>query len=185
MPGFVTSLVVALAALGAALVLALFVSGSPAVAGSTDLVVTKTADTNDGACNSDCSLREAIIRSNTSGADAIEVPAGTYKLTIQGRNEDAAATGDLDIRRGVTIRGEGARDTIINGNGIDRVFHIPVNPPNSFTLGLFSVKITGGVSDFGVAYFTTPRVPRCSSVGAPSVATRLIAAAVSWRIEAR
>jgi CSLREA domain-containing protein len=155
MPGFVTSLVVALAAIGAALVLALLVPGSPAVAGSTDLRVTKTADTNDGACTlSDCSLREAIIESNTDGADAIELPAGTYKLTIQGANEDLAATGDLDIRRGVTIRGEeGARKTIIDGNGIDRVFHMPVNPSTPFTLGLFGLKITGGVSDFGGGIF--------------------------------
>ena len=134
--------------------LAFFVLGSPAVAGSTDLLVTKTADTNDGACTADdCSLREAIIEANAHGADSIEVPAGTYKLTIKGGNEDSAATGDLDIRRGVTIRGEGARDTIIDGNGIDRVFHMPVNPPNPFTLFIFNVKITGGVSDFGGGIF--------------------------------
>jgi CSLREA domain-containing protein len=162
MPGFVTSLVVALAALGAALVLALFVPGSPAVAGSTELDVNATADGADGACeqpvpisnpNADCTLREAIIEANTHTVDAINVPAGTYTLRITGRDEDAAATGDLDIRRGVTIRGEGARNTIINGNGIDRVFHMPVNPPNPFTLGLFSLKITGGVSDFGGGIF--------------------------------
>ena len=130
----------------AALLLALFVLASPAMSGSTDLLVTKTADTNDGACTqSDCSLREAIIESNTHGADAIEVPAGTYNLTIQGANEDFAATGDLDLRRGVTIRGEGARKTIINANGIDRVFHMPfVSPSTPFTWGLFSLKITGG-----------------------------------------
>jgi CSLREA domain-containing protein len=144
---------VALAAVGAAL-LALFVLGSPAVAGSTDLIVTKTADTNDGACNSDCSLREAIIRSNTSGADAIELPAGTYRLTIKGANEDLAATGDLDIRSGITIRSEeGARKTIINGNGIDRVFHMPVNPSTPFTLSIFGVKITGGVANAGGGIF--------------------------------
>ena len=34
--------------------------------------VTKTADTNDGACDADCSLREAIIAANAAvGADVI------------------------------------------------------------------------------------------------------------------
>jgi CSLREA domain-containing protein len=152
---FTASVAIAAAVLTAAL-LAFFVLGSPAVAGSTDLLVTKTADTNDGSCDSDCSLREAIIEANTApaGVDAIELPAGTYKLTIKGANEDSAATGDLDIRRGVTIRSEeGARKTIINGDGIDRVFHMPVNPSTPFTLGIFGLKITGGVSDFGGGIF--------------------------------
>ncbi len=35
-------------------------------------VVTKTADTNDGSCNSDCSLREAVVAANTNvGADIV------------------------------------------------------------------------------------------------------------------
>jgi hypothetical protein len=77
--------------------------------------------------------------------DNIDVPAGTYKLTITGRGEDFAATGDLDIRRGVTIRGEGARKTIIDGNSIDRVFHTPFqNTSTPFFVNIFGVKITGG-----------------------------------------
>ena len=146
---------VALAGFGVALMLALFALSSPAVSGSTDLQGTKTADTNDGSCTlSDCSLREAIIYANTFGADSIDVPAGTYKLTIQGGNEDVAATGDLDVRKGVTIRGEGARQTIIDGNGIDRVFHTPFqNTSTPFTLFIFGVKITGGVSGFGGGIF--------------------------------
>jgi CSLREA domain-containing protein len=135
-----------LAGIGAAL-LALSLLAGPAVSGSTDLTVTKTADTNDGACTqSDCSLREAIIVANSpSGADSIEVPAGTYKLTREGSGEDLAATGDLDIRRGVTIRGAGARQTIIDANGADRVFHMPFQSPSTpFTLAIFSLRITGG-----------------------------------------
>ncbi|HYU58187.1 MAG TPA: CSLREA domain-containing protein [Actinomycetota bacterium] len=39
--------------------------------------VTKTADTYDGACDGDCSLREAVVAANDrSGADVIVVPAG-------------------------------------------------------------------------------------------------------------
>ena len=93
--------------------------------------VTKTADTNDGACNADCSLREAIVAANASVGvpDVITVPAGTYTLTIAGNAEDAAATGDLDIRDTVTINGAGSATTIIqagtnNTNGIDKVFSV-------------------------------------------------------------
>lgn len=45
---------------------------------TTPFVVTKTADTNDGACNADCSLREAIVAVNANpGADTIifNIPA--------------------------------------------------------------------------------------------------------------
>jgi uncharacterized repeat protein (TIGR01451 family)/CSLREA domain-containing protein len=93
--------------------------------------VTKTADTNDGACDADCSLREAIRAANASVgvADTIHVPAGTYTLTLTGPPEDAAATGDLDITDTVTIRGNGAAKTIIQAgttktNGIDKVFSV-------------------------------------------------------------
>jgi CSLREA domain-containing protein len=129
-----------------AALLALSLLASPAVSGSTDLAVTKTADTNDGACNADCSLREAIVVANSpSGADSIDVPAGTYKLTIEGSGEDSAATGDLDVRKGVTIRGAGARQTIIDAGGADRVFHTPFqNTSTPFTLAIFSLRITGG-----------------------------------------
>ncbi len=96
-------------------------------AGAT-FVVTKTADTNDGVCDADCSLREAIIAANAlAGADTITLPAGIYTLTIPGAGEDAAATGDLDITADLTINGAGAATTIIDGNGavlFDRVVHI-------------------------------------------------------------
>src|SRR4029453_4363971 len=61
--------------------------------------VTKTADTADGACDADCSLREAVIAANSTPitADTISLPAGTYTLTRSGANEDAGSTGDLDI----------------------------------------------------------------------------------------
>jgi CSLREA domain-containing protein len=88
--------------------------------------VTKTSDTNDGACDGDCSLREAIISANGAvGPATINLPAGTYDLTLPGAGEDGAATGDLDITRGtVTINGSGSAETIIDGGGLDRVFHI-------------------------------------------------------------
>jgi CSLREA domain-containing protein/uncharacterized repeat protein (TIGR01451 family) len=93
--------------------------------------VTKTADTNDGACDGDCSLREAISAANAAaGTDTISIPAGTYTLTLTnagGNNEDNNATGDLDILGGTVISGAGSAATIIQAgtntsNGIDKVF---------------------------------------------------------------
>jgi len=108
---------------------------------TTTFVVTKTADTNDGACDADCSLREAIIAANaTPGDDIITLPSGTYTLSIAGTDEDLAATGDLDIASNLTINGAGARTTIVNGGGIDRVFHIT----GAFTVTLVNLTISGG-----------------------------------------
>ncbi|MGD9765682.1 MAG: choice-of-anchor Q domain-containing protein [Candidatus Binatia bacterium] len=82
----------------------------------------------DGACataSGDCTLRAAIMEANAlTGPDTITLPAGTYVLAIPGISEDAAATGDLDITEGVTIKGAGAPTTIIDGAGLDRVFHL-------------------------------------------------------------
>jgi len=61
------------------------------IAHAASFVVTKTADTADGTCDADCSLREAIIAANAAaGDDIITVLAGTYTLTIAGTGEDAA-----------------------------------------------------------------------------------------------
>src|SRR5437867_13154215 len=82
----------------------------------------------DGSCataGATCTLRAAIQEANAhAGADTIMVPAGTYLLTIAGQGEDIAATGDLDITDDVTITGAGADNTILDGNGIDRIFDI-------------------------------------------------------------
>lgn len=87
--------------------------------------VTKVADTNDGVCDADCSLREAITAANASaGADTITVPAGTYTLSIAGTGEDANASGDLDITDDLTINGAGNTATIIDGADIDRVLEV-------------------------------------------------------------
>ena len=88
--------------------------------------VTKTDDTNDGACTStDCSLREAIIAANaTSDADEIMLPAGTYELSLTGDKEDSAASGDLDVKATLTLIGAGPDASVIDAMQADRVFHI-------------------------------------------------------------
>ena len=52
--------------------------GAGCIAQATTFTVNKTADTNDGFCNADCSLREAIVAANnTPGADVITFNTGT------------------------------------------------------------------------------------------------------------
>ncbi|MEJ2559682.1 MAG: CSLREA domain-containing protein [Anaerolineae bacterium] len=130
-------------------VLLLFIIEAPVGATLTQIGTTITVNTTDDELNADddCSLREAIRAANTdsvvsgcsggSGTDTIILPAGTYTLTMIGTSEDAALTGDLDITDDLTVIGDGASTTIIDGNGSitgDRVFHI---------VGINSVTFSG------------------------------------------
>jgi CSLREA domain-containing protein len=108
-----------------AIFLAAVLAVAPTLEG-TDFHVNKTADTADGSCTvADCSLREAIIAANSaSDADTIHIPPGTYVISISGAGEDNAATGDLDIKSELTILGDPYEPTVVDGGGLDRVFHI-------------------------------------------------------------
>ncbi len=130
-----------------ALLVATFVADPTAAA---TFAVTKTVDTNDGACDGDCSLREAVIAANTaSGSDTVLIPAGTFTLTIRdaviGVDEGAAATGDLDILGGgLVIEGTGASGTVIDASGLDsRIFHVERNF-SSAPIALRNLTLTGG-----------------------------------------
>ena len=111
---------------GALTLAAAFLVAMPSAAQAATLQVTKTQDSNDGTCNADCSLREAIIAANaTAAADTIRVPAGGHVLSITGAGEDAAATGDLDILNPVTIVGPTDAAAVVDATGLgDRVFHV-------------------------------------------------------------
>ncbi|MEP7075409.1 MAG: CSLREA domain-containing protein [Acidobacteriota bacterium] len=81
--------------------------------------VTKGADTNDGTCNGDCSLREALVAANSgAGADAVSIPATTAQLSIAdvGGIENTSASGDIDVNDDVTVTGAGAASTVIQGS---------------------------------------------------------------------
>lgn len=74
-----------------------------------------------------CTLRAAIMEANArQGMDVIVIPAGVYVLRrgAIGQDDDFAATGDLNITSDLTITGAGAESTIIDGNGLHRVFDI-------------------------------------------------------------
>ena len=111
---------------------AVLAAGLASPAQAADFTVTKTEDTNDGACDSDCSLREAIKATNDApGADMVTVPDGTYTLTL-GPNDGNQAfpditRGDLDITDDLSIQGASQSGTIVQAgtsaySGIDRIF---------------------------------------------------------------
>ena len=113
--------------------------------------VNKAADTADGTCGADCSLREAKIAANgAAGADLITFGGNfTHQLTIAGANENTAATGDLDITQPLTITGNGSGLTFLHSgtnttNGIDKIMSI--NP--AFT-SAFATSINGVTFQFG------------------------------------
>ena len=71
------------------------------------------------------SLRSAIMAADASkGSSTIIVPAGSFTLSIPGANEDASATGDLDLKGKITIKGAGSTKTIVDANQLDRVFQV-------------------------------------------------------------
>lgn len=83
----------------------------------------------DGLCSSApsgvCTLRAGIMEANFDDtADTVNLPPGTYTLTVAGSGEDDSATGDLDILAPLTISGAGVDATIIDAAGIDRVVEV-------------------------------------------------------------
>ena len=91
----------------------------------TDAVDNNLADGHCITAANQCSLRAAIQQSNAlAGRDTIQLPAGTYTLSIAGNNEDAGASGDLDVNDGLSIIGTGSSQTIIDAAQLDRVMDI-------------------------------------------------------------
>lgn len=133
------------------------------------LVVSTTEDQpdampGDGVCASaegHCALRAAIMEANAAKFDSegerftIVVPAGTYDLTIPnalatgdlGLGEvlarpiiESEATGSLNLDVPMTIHGAGARETIIDGQQLDRVFELSAGADSRLT----DLTVTGG-----------------------------------------
>ncbi|MAU11677.1 MAG: hypothetical protein CL607_17765 [Anaerolineaceae bacterium] len=137
--------------------------------GEPDITVDSTLDTvdsnpGDGLCADvvgQCTLRAAIMESNAFPlTQTIYVPAGTYLLTIPGTDEDAAATGDLDITDAVLMIGAGRGQTVIDANDIDRVFHFLVyGEPFFDDITITNVTIQGGNAPYGGGVLVDDDVP--------------------------
>ena len=110
------------------------ISMQPTVAQAATFEVDTTSDNPAlDACTSaanDCSLRGAINRANkNAGPDTITFSSSTNGIPFiltGAYNENDNASGDLDILDGgdLTIQGNGAEKTIIDGGSNDRIFHI-------------------------------------------------------------
>lgn len=89
-----------------------------------------TVDINpgDGLCadiNGACSLRAAIMEANsTTGPNDIFIPNDAYLIALGTASENGSISGDLDITSDILIQGESTRETIINADSLDRVFHV-------------------------------------------------------------
>jgi len=99
------------------------IAAAPVLAAT--FTVSKTADTADGACDADCSLREAVIAANaTPGADTIRLRHAYYGFALASPDdEDQAGTDDLDLLDDVTIRGLPDSSTL-DANFLGRVVEV-------------------------------------------------------------
>ena len=123
------------------------------------------------------SLRQAIHDANNNpGADTITFAVATngVPIVLAGlAGEDANASGDLDIldNGDLTIQGNGATNTIIDGGVIDRVFHVCPGGGCANTVTFIGVTIrNGSVTDGGggIANSGTLNLQNCT-IGASSL----------------
>lgn len=106
---------------------------------SSNFMVTKIADTNDGVCDSDCSFREAIEAANAVNSDDeinfdLNIFNTSQTIVLTGGELTIANNGDL------TINGLGVNQLEINGNNLSRVFYVEA----SATAVISGVSITNG-----------------------------------------
>lgn len=109
--------------------------------------------------NGQCSLRAAIMELNSSGtgSNMINLPEGTYSISLAGTGENFGATGDLDIEVDVEISGQGTypSDTVIDFNDIDKGIHVLGNVANIVDVEMNNLRLTdsiGGAGDDGAAF---------------------------------
>jgi CSLREA domain-containing protein len=104
---------------------------------ATTYTVTKTADTNDGVCDADCSLREAIVAANANpGLDNINFSIGSGLQTIKPTSELPALT-DPVVINGTTQPGFAGSPIIeIDGSLAGDVGGINIQGGNSTVRGL-------------------------------------------------
>lgn len=102
--------------------------------------VTKAADSNDGKCDEDCSLREAIAAANARpGADMVRLKHSFYRLTVE---VTGPGDSDLSITDPLVIRGLPERSTI-DANGTNRHFEVA----GGVQAELVDLTLRGGIAE--------------------------------------
>ena len=118
--------------------LASLVLWTSTVQGAT-LTVTKLEDTNDGFCDLDCSLREAIDAA--APGDLVVLPAGTYTLTFGSQ---------LTIDKDLTLMGAGADVTTVQAATAPGLVFYRVLEVTSGNVTISGVTLQhGNTADFG------------------------------------
>ncbi len=102
-------------------------------------IVTKTADTNDGVCDADCSLREAITAANAAVSNDTITFALNGAFTVTSSLPSIANNGTL------TITGNGTANTIIQANAAaDTAAYRIFSVATSSNLTLDNVTVQNG-----------------------------------------
>jgi hypothetical protein len=161
------------------------------------VITVNTDDDVISAIDLQCSLREAIISTNTDPFGVIIAPPGEcapgdgddeiifdpsidglpLSILIAGTDEDSAATGDFDITDNLTITGNGPGNTIVSGNFLDRVFHIigsgttVIMTGLSITQGFLGEASGAGIFNGGALTLDTVNINLNFVTGTTSTAT--------------
>jgi CSLREA domain-containing protein len=143
-----------------------FVLCLAAVCLSADYTVTKIADTNDGMCNADCSLREAISAAGATPDNdviyfAMPFFASPQTITLSGTEIVIPNNGSL------TIYGAGANRLTISGNNASRILSIS----DDAVVNIHHIRFTGGT---GVGAANTGRAGAVYNNGGTTVITNCV-----------
>lgn len=110
------------------------------IATANTYTVTKNVDSNDGSCNTDCSLREAIAAANANpGADVVRLKHPFYRLTVE---VSGPRDSQLSITDDLVIRGLLQRSTI-DANATNRHFDIA----DAINVELADLTLRNGVGE--------------------------------------
>ncbi|HZH33412.1 MAG TPA: choice-of-anchor Q domain-containing protein, partial [Pyrinomonadaceae bacterium] len=109
------------------------------------LTVTKTADTNDGSCDQDCSLREAIAAANPAGGDEIVFASPLFDTPQTVSLSPVAGFQALLIDKNLTIRGRGANLlTVRRAPETPNTFRFRIFEIGTATVSISGLTVTGG-----------------------------------------
>ncbi|MGI8854588.1 MAG: hypothetical protein ACR2JW_02455, partial [Thermomicrobiales bacterium] len=128
------------------------------------VTATNFTDRANGACATtgagDCTLREAVIYSNTHAATMIALMAGVYALTIAPVGTDDATSGDLNLVANVAISGQAAGISVIDAGGMsprDGVFKVDAGVNAALarlTIRNGHATNGGGIDNLGIVALT-------------------------------